>query len=126
MPKLLNRLVGQLQAKGKTKDGYGYVKKPFKKDGELVAQTARYFQDSGCISCVAGPYSRVHVRAISLDSTVEVKDFLLDEGWIPAKGKKRGKMSPGARAKDREAKYSGKPAGSLKYNPKTNRATKKA
>lgn len=87
MPKLLNRLVGQLQAKGKSKD-------------------AAY--------------------AIAVSSLQKSGNLKKGSTTATAKGKKRGKMSPGARAKDREAKYSGKPAGSLKYNPKTNRATKKA
>jgi hypothetical protein len=41
-----------------------------------------------------------------------------------AKGKKRGKMTPGARAKDRAAKESGGKPSDYKYNAKTNRATK--
>lgn len=41
-----------------------------------------------------------------------------------AKGKKRGEMTPGERAKDRASKYSGKRKPSdYKYNKKTNRAT---
>lgn len=44
-----------------------------------------------------------------------------------AKGIKRGNMSPGERAKDREVKYSGgkHKASEYKYNAKTNRATLK-
>jgi hypothetical protein len=41
------------------------------------------------------------------------------------KGMIRGKMSPGARAKDREARYQGKSPGDFKYDPATNRATQK-
>lgn len=42
-----------------------------------------------------------------------------------AKGKKRGAMTPAARAKDRQAKYSGGKPSDYKYNAKTNVATKK-
>lgn len=42
-----------------------------------------------------------------------------------AKGDKRGKMTPGQRAKDRAAKTSGGKTSDYKYNKKTNRATKK-
>lgn len=41
------------------------------------------------------------------------------------KGKRRGKMTPAARAKDRASKRSGKPRSSYKYTKKTNRATLK-
>ena len=42
-----------------------------------------------------------------------------------AKGVKRGKMTPGQRAIDRESKRSGRSKGEYKYNAKTNRATLK-
>ena len=42
-----------------------------------------------------------------------------------AKGKRRGAMTPGQRAKDRAAKTSGGKPGDYSYNAKTNRATKK-
>jgi hypothetical protein len=41
------------------------------------------------------------------------------------KGKKRGKMTPGERAKDRQVKYRGGKTSDYKYNSKTNLATKK-
>jgi len=41
------------------------------------------------------------------------------------KGKKRGAMSPAARAKDREAKKTGRSTSAYKYNSKTNQATLK-
>ena len=42
-----------------------------------------------------------------------------------ALGMKRNMMSASERAKDRASKYSGLPASSFNYNPKTNTATKK-
>jgi hypothetical protein len=40
-----------------------------------------------------------------------------------AKGKKRGNMTPGQRAKDRASKRSGRPPSDFKYDVATNRAT---
>jgi hypothetical protein len=49
------------------------------------------------------------------------KDSLL----LTDKGATRNKMSPGARAKSRAAKYNGGSPKDYTYNSKTNRATKK-
>ncbi len=48
-----------------------------------------------------------------------------ENGKLTEQGEKRNAMSPGDRAKAREAKYSGNDASEYKYNKKTNRATKK-
>lgn len=42
-----------------------------------------------------------------------------------AKGRKRGRMTPGQRAKDRASKRSGRKTSEYKYNKSTNRATLK-
>jgi hypothetical protein len=42
-----------------------------------------------------------------------------------AKGKRRGSMSPGERAKSRQSKARGGKASDYKYNSKTNSATKR-
>jgi hypothetical protein len=42
-----------------------------------------------------------------------------------AKGTKRGKMTPGQRAKDRQARYDGKRPSQYKYNKRRNIATLK-
>ncbi len=47
------------------------------------------------------------------------------KGKATAKGKERGKMTPGERAIDRASKESGRPIKDYKYNPSTNRATLK-
>jgi hypothetical protein len=62
---------------------YSYVKKPFKKDGSYSQYTVRYWDDGDTLLAVHGPYSRVSCRRISLDSSIEVKQFLLNLGWIP-------------------------------------------
>jgi hypothetical protein len=47
------------------------------------------------------------------------------KGNLTPEGRKRDNMTAAERAKDRAAKYSGKPAGRYTYNPETNRATLK-
>lgn len=84
MPKILERLVSQLQAKGQSKkSAYAIATSQLQKAGDLKKGSTQ----------------------------------------PTAKGVKRGDMTPGERAKDREAKYSGKhKASEYKYNAKTNRA----
>lgn len=43
-------------------------------------------------------------------------------GNLTEQGKKRNSMSPGERANDRAAKYSGRKASDFKYNKATNRS----
>jgi hypothetical protein len=86
MPAILERLVSQLQAKGKSKQAaYAIATAALQKSGNLKKGSTK----------------------------------------ATAKGKKRGAMTPGQRAKDRASKISGKKKSSYKYNKKTNRATLK-
>lgn len=87
MPAILDRLVRQLKAKGKSKDA-----------AFAIATSA--LQKSG------------NLKKGGTEAT--------------AKGKARGKMTPGQRAKDRAVRYAGKgKTADYKYSKKTNRATKK-
>lgn len=64
--------------------------------------------------------------AKSMATSLMKKNGQLDaKGQLTAKGKKRQALGKDGRAKDRAAKYSGNKASDYKYNPKTNRATKK-
>ena len=47
------------------------------------------------------------------------------KGNATKKGEKRGNMTAGERAIDRQSKYSGKPKSEFKYSRRTNRATLK-
>lgn len=88
MPKILDRLVRQLKAKGKSeRAAYAIATKALQRSGNLKPGTQK----------------------------------------ATAKGKRRGDMTPGERAKDREVKYSkGRhKASEYKYNAKTNKATLK-
>jgi hypothetical protein len=49
----------------------------------------------------------------------------MKDGKLTPKGKARNEMTPGERAKDRQAKYTGRKASDFTYNPKTNQATVK-
>ena len=70
---------------GKKEGEYKYVKKPFNIDGSY-SQSVRKFHDlfpvDACPS-VGGPFSRVLFRPASLDSRIEMIDFLLAQGWEP-------------------------------------------
>jgi len=77
-----------VEIKEAKKDGeYGYLKKPFKKNGELSVAAANYISDSSTWDIpngyVGGPFSRVSFRRIDLDKNKEVKEFLLELGWEP-------------------------------------------
>lgn len=86
MPAILDRLVKQLKAKGKSASAaYAIATKTLQKAGDLKKGSTK-----------ATP-----------------------------KGDKRGKMTPGERAKDRASKISKHKKSEYKYNSKTNRATLK-
>ena len=81
MPKILDRLVGQLQAKGKSKDAaYAIATSSLQKSGNLKKGSSK----------------------------------------ATAKGKRRGNMTPAARAKDRAAKTSKRPAKDYTYRSRSN------
>lgn len=85
MPKILERLVKQLKAKGKsTQAAYAIATSALQKSGNLKHGSTK----------------------------------------PTAKGVKRGNMTPAARAKNRQAKYSGGKSSDYQYNRKTNVATK--
>lgn len=78
---------------------YGYVKKPFLKSGAPSASTERHY--AGCPQVVGGPFSRISIRTVSLDSNAELKEFLLDLGWEPAEwNMKDGKRTSAKLSKD--------------------------
>lgn len=58
-------------------------------------------------------------------AAMEKYGYIDKHGNATAKGLERGRMTPSARAKDRAAKASGRPASQYKYNSQSNRATLK-
>lgn len=67
----------------KVQGEYKYVSKPFKKDGSYSSITIKHFEDVETTKHVGGPFSRVAFRKVNLASDKEVKEMLLNEGWIP-------------------------------------------
>ncbi len=67
---------------------YKWVGKPFKKSGEYSKATSDWLDvvspSAPVKPSVGGPYSRVSFRAVDLDKNLEVRDFLLAQGWKPA------------------------------------------
>jgi DNA polymerase I len=76
---LLPLITEKLESK---KDGvYGYIQKPFRKDGSHSASVRAYWGDNSHL--VSGPFSRISFRTVDLNSNLETKAFLLASGWIP-------------------------------------------
>jgi DNA polymerase-1 len=64
-----------------------YVKEPFVKSGAYNANVQKWMCSVGLCPedrPISGPFSRVKFRRLSLDKPDEVKDYLLELGWIPA------------------------------------------
>lgn len=59
------------------------------------------------------------------DALLKKRGQLSASGTLTTKGKARQALGAAGRAKDRAAKASGGKTSDYKYNPKTNRATKK-
>lgn len=66
----------------KKEGAYNYVKKPFLKSGKPAAIVENSAIDP---VLVGGQFSRISFRQVNLDSNMEVKDWLLREGWQPEK-----------------------------------------
>lgn len=65
---------------------YKYIKKPFLKSGAYNSSVLRWYMDNSIDSdsvLVVGPFSRITFRKVDLDKSLEVKTFLLNEGWEP-------------------------------------------
>ena len=68
------------------KDGeYAWVKKPFKKNGELNQYSMDYsdlhYPDGD--TPISGPYTRIEFGEFDLGSTAGIKIYLLSQGWVP-------------------------------------------
>ncbi len=69
-------------------------------------------------------HSNQEAHAIAT-ATLKKSGNLNSDGSATAQGIRRGKMTPGERAKDRASKRSGRSTKEYKYNKRTNRATLK-
>ena len=70
----------------KVKGVYSFYRAPFKKYGSLQNYVQKYVDSCGGLldpSCIAGPFSVTEFRHVRIDKAMEIKDFLLSEGWEP-------------------------------------------
>lgn len=70
-------------------------------------------------------YSNRSAHAIAVKALQRSGNLKKGSTEATAKGERRGRMTPGERAKDRAAKKSGRKTSEYKYNKRTNRATLK-
>lgn len=66
---------------------YKYNAEPFKGNGELNQRTMDWITNVGIQDCsvIGGPFSRVVIQDFDLGSSMQVKEYLLEQGWIPDK-----------------------------------------
>lgn len=70
----------------KEKGEYKYIKKPFLKSGEYSDSTLTWFKTNNIDPSnriVGGPFTRILLRKVDLNSNDETKDYLLTSGWEP-------------------------------------------
>ena len=83
----------------KKKDGeYPYVKKVFLKGGGLSEASEKWIELAyeGTNPGFAGVFTRISFEIIDINSVAQVKNFLLDQGWVPDEwnvSKKTGKRT---------------------------------
>ena len=74
---------------------------------------------------IAKGYSKSAAHAIATKSLQKSGNLKKGTNKPTAKGRRRGKMTPGQRAKDRQARYDGRRPSQYKYNRRKNIATLK-
>ncbi|HET8689276.1 MAG TPA: DNA polymerase [Methanosarcina sp.] len=70
----------------KDKGEYKYVKKPFLKSGEYSTSIIKWMEGNAIdpsSRIVGGPFTRINLRKVDLNSNDETKQFLLGAGWEP-------------------------------------------
>lgn len=70
----------------KEKGEYKYIKKPFLKSGDYSKSVMEWLIDCNFDTTsriVAGPFSRISLRKVDLNSNDETKSYLLKSGWEP-------------------------------------------
>lgn len=61
-----------------------YVRTPFLKNGNVNKNVAGWLEASKHIGRIVGPFSRINIRPVDIESADELKDLLLSLGWEPA------------------------------------------
>jgi hypothetical protein len=65
---------------------YKYIKKPFLKSGDYSGSVRTWMHLHGidlASHIVAGPFTRINLRKVDLNSNEETKEYLLKSGWEP-------------------------------------------
>ncbi len=74
-------------AEGKVDGNINWVRKPFLMSGKYAAISTRWYPElegrTAANGFVAGPFSRIRIRKLDINSRDEMVKFLLDSGWIP-------------------------------------------
>lgn len=72
-------------AEQKIKGEYKFVQKPFLKSGAYSSSVTTWMEANGITeNIVKGPFSRINIRHVDIESAKELKDYLLGLGWEPA------------------------------------------
>ena len=67
---------------GRMKEGGKPVLEPFTKKGPLVSRAAKWIGEDA-EELVWGAFCQVHYVPMNLDSSAQVKTYLLEQGWLP-------------------------------------------
>lgn len=70
----------------KVQGEYKYIKEPFLKSGQYRDNIVKWHESIGWNTkdrIVGGPFSRVVFRPVDPNSNMEVKNYLLSQGWVP-------------------------------------------
>lgn len=65
---------------------YKYIKKPFLKSGAYSASVTSWYEHTGFDAdtvSVCGPFTRINLRRVDLNSRDETVNYLLSQGWEP-------------------------------------------
>ncbi len=82
LPILPFRLVRPTKSQG----AYSWTKKPFKKDGTYAVATVNFIESAHLPlhkRPVMGPYSKIKYQKVDVGSNVQVKSYLMSQGWKP-------------------------------------------
>lgn len=87
--RVINPMLPQMiePAEGKVDGQINYVRKPFLASGKYSAISTRWYPElegkTAKDGFVAGPFTRINIRRMDINSRNEMVQFLLDSGWIP-------------------------------------------
>ncbi len=69
----------------KKKGVWPWVLKPFLESGEHNKWVTEWYGSKQDNPIVGGPFTRINFKPVDINSNLQLKNYLLDEGWIPEK-----------------------------------------